>query len=141
MAIIVDFIRRLAPWIYGACALAALWYLGVVIRARRDRHYAVFSLEREQALNRVYGAWGGAILLILVIGATYLLSTVVSDALRPMIAQTEPATPTPTATVSVGAALVTPTPPLPDTTPTNTPTRRPRPTALPQPPTLPQSRI
>ena len=138
MAIVVDFIRRLAPWVYAACALAALWYLRVVILARRERRYAVFNLEREQALNRVYGAWGGAFLLILVMGATYLLSTVVSDAVRPLIVQGDPLTPTPTATVAGIAPNITPTLPLPDTTPTHTPTRRPRPTARPQPTLSPQ---
>ena len=70
MAIVVDFVRRLSPWIYGACALAALWYLRVVILARHERRYAVFTLERESALNRVYGAWSAALLLILVMGLT-----------------------------------------------------------------------
>ena len=33
MAIVIDFVRRLAPWVYGACALMALWYFRVVILA------------------------------------------------------------------------------------------------------------
>jgi hypothetical protein len=137
MAIVVDFIRRLAPWVYGACALAALWYLRVVILARRERRYAVFTLEREAALNRVYGAWMGAIALVLVMGIVYLLSTVVSDAVQPLVQEGQP-TPTPTGFALIGAPSITPTLPLPDTTPTSTPTKRPRPTARPQPTPAPQ---
>jgi len=137
MAIVVDFIRRLSPWVYGACALVALWYLRVVILARRERHYAVFRLEREAALNRVYGAWTAAISLILVMGGVYLLSTVVSDAVQPLV-QDDRSTPTSTETVLIGAPTITPTLPVPDTTPTATATKRPKPTARPQPTPAPQ---
>ena len=65
MAVIVDFIREFSPWIYGACAVAALWYLRVVLLARSERRSSVFALEREQALNRVFGAWGAALALML----------------------------------------------------------------------------
>jgi hypothetical protein len=138
MAIVIDFIRRLAPWVYGACALMALWYLRVVILARRERRYAVFRLERETAMNRVYSAWLAAILIILVMGVTYLFSTTISDAVRPLVSEDQP-TPTPTGAALVAAADVTPTLPLPETTPTSTATRRPRPTARPQPTSLPQN--
>jgi hypothetical protein len=132
MAIVIDFIRRLAPWVYGACALLALWYLRLVIVARRERRYAVFNLEREAAMNRVYGAWLAAIAISAVMGLTYVLSTVVSDAVRPLVSEEQP-TPTPTGTALVEAAYITPTLPLPETTPTSTVPRRPRPTARPQP--------
>jgi hypothetical protein len=132
MAIIVDFIREYAPWAYGACALLALWYLRVVIVARRERRHAVFTLEREAALNRVYSAWTAAVVLALVMGTVYLLSTVVFEAVQPLV-QADLPTPTPTGAGAVGAASATPTLPLPETTPTATATRRPRPTARPQP--------
>jgi hypothetical protein len=132
MAIVVDFIRRLAPWVYGACALMALWYLRIVILARRERRYAVFKLEREAAFNRVYGAWLAAFLILFVMGLTYLFSTVVSDAVQPLISEGQP-TATPTSVALAGASSITPTLPLPETTPTSTATRRPRPTARPQP--------
>ena len=138
MAIVIDFVRRLAPWVYGACVLMALWYLRVVILARRERRYAVFKLERETALNRVYSAWLAAIVIIMVMGVTYVLSTTVSDAVQPLITEGQP-TPTPTGAALVGAADITPTLPLPETTPTSTATRRPRPTARPQPTPLPQN--
>ncbi len=131
MAIIVEKIKEFAPWIYGACAFIALLYLRVAIVARRDRRYAMFSLEREQALNKTYGAWTAAIAVLVVIGLVYFLSTTVSDAVRPLVEERE--TPTPTAVPLSSRPAVSPTLPLPETTPTETPTPRPRPTLRPQP--------
>jgi len=133
MAIIVDFIRQYAAWVYGACALIALWYLRVVLLARRERRQSLFTLEREAALNQVYGAWTAAIVIMVVIGAIYLLSTVVSDAVRPLI-EDDPKVliGTPVA-VTEGSPTITPTLPLPEITATYTATPRPRPTARLQP--------
>ncbi len=132
MAIIVDFIRQYAPWVYGICAFIALWYLRVVILARRERRNAVFTLERETAMNRVYGAWTVAIGLILVMGLIYLLSTVVSDAVRPLVEEETPVVAAIQTPVK-DEPSVTPTLPLPEITATYTATPRPRPTARPQP--------
>jgi hypothetical protein len=113
LAIVVEFIKDYASWIYGACALVALWYLRKAILARRDRRCAVFSLEREAALNRTYNAWSVAFALILVIGVVYLFSTVVAQAMQPLVLSEQ----TPSAPVAT-RALPTPTPPLPAITPT-----------------------
>lgn len=135
MAVIVDIIREFSPWIYGACAVAALWYLRVVLMARSERRSSVFALEREQALNRVFGAWGAAFTIVAVMAAVYVLSTVVFAAVEPQLtAGLE--TPAPEAIAeNAGTPTPTPTLPLPETTSTSTPTPRPRPTARPtQPP-------
>lgn len=128
MAIIIKYIQEYAPWIYGACALIALWYLRVAILARRERRYAFFTLEREAALNRTYRAWTAALVLMVIMGLVYLLSTVVSEAVEPLVEEIE--TPTPAVVTRPSA---TPTLPLPETTPTNTPSPRPRPTIRPEP--------
>jgi hypothetical protein len=128
MTVVINLIREYAPWIYGACALIALWYLRAAILARAERRYAVFSLERETALNRTYGAWAVAIALAVVMGLVYLTSTVVSEAVKP-IAE-EISTPTP---IIVTPSRPTPTLPVPEVTPTEVPTARPRPTLRPQP--------
>jgi hypothetical protein len=132
MAVVIDIIREFSPWIYGVCAIAALWYLRVVLVARRDRRYAVFALEREQALNRVFAAWGAAFGIILVMGIVYALSTVVFRAVEPQLAADRPS-PTPIIAVAAGGTpTATPTLPEPDVTMTPTvtpkaarPTRRP----------------
>jgi hypothetical protein len=133
MAVVIDIVREFSPWIYGACAVAALWYLRVVFVARRDRRYAVFSLEREQAINRVYGAWGAALGIVLVMGAVYALSTVVFKAVEPQLIADRP-TPTPFLTIIAGTPTASPTLPEPDLTVTVTPTKKPdRPTPRPTP--------
>jgi hypothetical protein len=134
MAIIVDFIKEYAAWVYGVCALVALWYLRVVLLARRERRYAVFTLEREAALNRVYSSWGVAFMLILLMGLVYVLSTVVADAVRPLVEAGEPThTPTLLAASAYGTPTTTPTLPTTELTPETptTPTKRPPPTARP----------
>jgi hypothetical protein len=137
MAVVIDVIREFSPWIYGACAVAALWYLRVVLVARHERRYAVFSLEREQALNRVFGAWGAALGIIIVMGAVYALSTVVFRAVEPQLAADRP-TATPAFVAIGGTPTVTPTLPEPDVTATPTATKKPtkptpRPTRTPGP--------
>ena len=128
MAVVINLIKEYAPWIYGACALVALWYLRVAFSARRERRYAVFSLEREAAMNRTYGGWTVAIALLVVMGLVYLTSTVVLEAVRPLAG--EIMTPTP---IVVTPSRPTPTLPVPEATPTDVPTARPRPTLRPQP--------
>lgn len=134
MAVVIDLIREFSPWIYGACAVAALWYLRVVLLARRERRYAVFALEREQAFNRVYGAWGAAFLIAATMGAVYLLSTVVFKAVEPQLIADQ-STPTPViVTATFGTPTTTPTLPEPDVTLTAVVTTRPAmPTARPSP--------
>lgn len=140
MAVVIDIIREFSPWIYGACAIAALWYLRVVLVARRDRRYAVFALEREQALNRVFAAWGAALGIIFVMGVVYALSTFVFRAVEPQLAA-DRATPTPVfAVAAAGTPTASPTLPEPDVTATATATTKParptrRPTATPGPAT------
>ena len=128
MAVVINLIKEYAPWIYGACALVALWYLRVAFSARRERRYAVFSLEREAAMNRTYGAWTVVIALLVVMGLVYLTSTVVLEAVKPLVG--EIMTPTP---IVVTPSRATPTLPVPEATPTDVPTPRPRPTLRPQP--------
>jgi hypothetical protein len=131
MAIVVDFIKNYSPWIYGACALVALWYLRVAFVARRDRRHSVFTLEREAAMNRTYGAWTAALGLLVVMVVVYLLSTVVSDAVAPLVQEAkQPSTPQ---VVVMGNLTASPTLPIPEVTPTLTPTPRPRPTRRPEP--------
>jgi hypothetical protein len=130
MAIVVQFIKDYAPWVYGVCALVALWYLRAAILARRDRRYAVFALEREAALNHTYGAWTVAFVLLLIMGSVYFLSTVVSDAVRPLVEAVSTPTPVPQQAAKATAVATLPLPEASMDTPapTRVPTPRPRPT-------------
>jgi hypothetical protein len=138
MAIVVQFVKDYAPWVYGACAFVALWYLRVAISARRERRYAQYSLEREAALNRTYAAWSVAISLLIVMGVVYFISNIVSPVVQPLVDDLR------TPTVSASLARLSPSPTLPvlmqtpsaapSSSPTAAPaTPRPRPTVAPSP--------
>jgi hypothetical protein len=95
----------------------------------------VFTLEREAAMNRTYGAWTVAIGLLVVMGLVYLLSTVVSDAVAPLVQEAkQPSTPQ---VVVMGNLTPSPTLPISEVKPTLTPTPRPRPTRRPEPTPVP----
>lgn len=128
MAVFLGFLAANASYIYALCALIALYFLRVAVRARRERRAAVFPLEREVALARTYRTFGAALLLLAIMGATYF--TV--HRLVPRLSQL-PVSGTPTPGILVLIATPTSTPPSPTATPTPAPTPTPRPTRRPPP--------
>lgn len=129
MAVLVQILSRYAPAIYVICALAALYLLRVAILARRERRQAAFSLERETATNRTHGALRWALLLIVIMGGTYFVSTYLTTAVEPIIAEADP-TPTPVFLIDTPTPTPEATPTVTET-PTITPTPRPRATPRP----------
>lgn len=129
MAVLVRIISNNAAWIYLACLLAALYLLRIAILARRERQQAAFKLERETALNRTHTTLRWALLLIVLMGATYFVANTLSVAVEPIIAEADP---TPTPLFLLDTPTPTPEATLPPTeTPTITPTPRPRATVRP----------
>jgi hypothetical protein len=133
MAVLVKLISTNAQWLYGAIAIAAIVLLRIAFVARRERQQAVFTLEREAAVNRTHNLLRLALVLVLLMGAVYAISHYLAPAVEPIIAQADP-TPTPVFLIDTPTAT-----PLPSTeTPTITPTSTPRPRATPRPiPTTP----
>ena len=123
MTVFVQFIADNAQYVYALCALVALYLLRVAFVARRERRSAMFPLEREVALGRIYRAFGLAIFLLVIMGAVYAVGVY----LLPQLQQGEVLT-TPTPDLLVLIDTPTPTLPPPTATPTITPTTRPRPT-------------
>ena len=64
-------------WIYVVLGVLALIYLIRVISAARERYATIFGLEREDAQRRLNSALAIFILLILLIGAEFILVTFV----------------------------------------------------------------
>ena len=64
-------------WIYGILGVLALLYLTRLISAWRERYSTIFGLEREDAQRRLNSALAIFILLILLIGAEFVLITFV----------------------------------------------------------------
>ncbi|MCC6457092.1 MAG: DUF2975 domain-containing protein [Caldilineaceae bacterium] len=105
MGIVIQSVANYAPWIYAICGLVALYQLYKIWAVRAERKQAVFSLEREKAINDTYSILAIALILLMTMGLTYFMSTTLAQAVEPLVAE----------------ALV-PTPALPFyPTPTNTP--------------------
>jgi hypothetical protein len=105
MGIVIQSVANYAPWIYAICGLVALYQLYKIWAVRAERKQAVFSLEREKAINDTYSILAIALILLMTMGFTYFMSTTLAQAVEPL----------------VNEALV-PTPALPFiVTPTNTP--------------------
>ncbi len=128
MTVFLQFLADNARFIYGAIAIAGLYFLYRAFKLRRERRSAIFPLEREVAMARLYRLFGVAITLLLILGATWAAANL----LLPEIETTLPqGTATPDILVLIDTP--TPTPPPPTATPTVTPTLKPRPTRKPPP--------
>jgi hypothetical protein len=126
MAIFIKLIADYALWLYAFLGFGILFFLRLVIIARREQEIAVFSLEREAAVNKGYRAALSALLLVLLAVGVYYVSNVLAERV-PMPGNVEP-TATPLLFLTP-----TPTPAPPTATPTATNTPRPLPTLLPLP--------
>ena len=108
MGIVIQSVANYAPWIYAICGLVALYQLYKIWAVRAERKQAVFSLEREKAINDTYNILAIALILLMTMGFTYFMSTTLREAVEPLVNE-----------------ALTPTPPLPAldflVTPTNTP--------------------
>ncbi len=79
-------------WIYAILGVLALIYLVRLIGAWRERYATIFGLEREDAQRRLNAALAVFILLILLIGAEFVLITFVIPE-WPLVMLTATATP------------------------------------------------
>jgi len=128
MTVFLQFLADNARFIYGAVALAGLYFLYRAIILRRERRSAIFPLEREVAMARLYRIFGVATMLLLILVGTWIASNF-------LLPEIETRSPQGTATPDILVLIDTPTPtPLPPTaTPTPTATLKPRPTRKPPP--------
>lgn len=144
MAFFVQLLANYSGLIYIALIVGAVFYVRDVIIARRELQQSLYTLEREAANNRF---WRGVLMLLLlgmIAGAVFILSTVVapqlateSPELTPTLAFTLPTnTPTPTfqPTPTRTPRPVTPTPGPVTPTLEGAPTEAPTPTTPPLPP-------
>jgi hypothetical protein len=105
MGIVIQSVANYAPWIYAICGLVALYQLYKIWAVRAERKQAVFSLEREKAINDTYSILAVALMLLVIMGFTYFMSTTLREAVEPLVNE-----------------ALAPTPALPIiSTPTNTP--------------------
>ena len=155
MGIVIQTVANYAPWIYAICGMVALYQLYKIWLVREERKQAVFSLEREKAIRDTYSIFAVALILLLVMGFTYFMSTTLAEAVEPMVAEALeptpaipfvptptntplPVTPTPTWTATPLAVVNQPTPAINDEATPSPPTATPVP--APQAPVCPDNR-
>ena len=120
MGFLIQYVANYAPWIYATCGLVALYQIYKIWLVRAERRQAVFSLEREKAIRDTYNIFAVAMILLLLMGLTYFVSTTLATAVEPLVAEALepdpelPFVPTPTNT----PLSATPTPTM---TPTQLP--------------------
>ena len=128
MTVFLQFLADNARFIYGAVALVGIYFLYRAFVLRKERRSAIFPLEREVAMSRLYRLFGVAVTLLLILGGTWAASNL-------LLPEIETMTPAGTATPDILVLIDTPTPtsPPPTATPTATATLKPRPTRKPAP--------
>ena len=85
MGIVIQSVANYAPWLYAICGLVALYQLYRIWLVRAERKQAVFSLEREKASRDTYNILAIALIVLMIMGATYFTSNVLADALDPLV--------------------------------------------------------
>ncbi len=131
MKAVINLFLQYVPWIYVACALAALWTLRTVALARRERRRTIFPLVKETARNKVRQGYWIAFLLALLMGGTYWGTTRTADWLASAMLRSGNMTPTP---ILEATPMPLPSSGTPTTIPTWTPTPASTPTPAPPPP-------
>lgn len=127
MAVFIEFLAKIAFWIYLACGVVMLFYLRAILLSWRERGTALHIAEKEAATSRAYHSTlviGG---LLLVVVAVAFVDTTLAPALGalpgeglppsmlvtpPPVLSPPPVTPTPTLERPTRPAGVIPTPPL-----------------------------
>ena len=94
MGFLIQYVADFAPWLYALCGGTALIQLYRAWQVRTARRQAVFSLEREKALGDLYKIFLTSVLLLVVMGTTYFVSTTLAGAVTAVVNQTlDPASP------------------------------------------------
>ncbi len=124
MAVFIEFLAKIAFWIYLACGVVMLFYLRTIFVAWRERGTALHTAEKEAATSRAYHSMVAIGILISVVGVVALIATL-APALEglsgaelpesmlvtpPPSLSPLPVTPTPTLERPTRSAVVIPTP-------------------------------
>jgi len=64
MTVFLQFLVDNARFLYGAVAIVGIYFLYRALVLRRERRSAIFPLEREVAVSRLYRLFGVAITLL-----------------------------------------------------------------------------
>ncbi|MFQ6001919.1 MAG: hypothetical protein ACE5LG_09685 [Anaerolineae bacterium] len=142
MTVFIEFIARIAFWIYLACGVVMLFYLRAILLAWRERGTALHTAEKEAATSRAYHsvlAIGG----LLLVGVVAFVDSTLAPALAGLPREELPESMLVTPSPALSPLPVTPTPTLerptrpavviPTTLPSPSPTQPPPASACPNP--------
>lgn len=76
MITLLEFIARIAPFIYALAAIGGFFSLRGIVQARRALRVAVFGLEREAARERLRRSFSTLIILSLLAGSVYVIRNI-----------------------------------------------------------------
>lgn len=131
MPTLVRLVAKYAILLYVLCGIILVIFLQNFQAARRDRQ-SIFPLEKEKATRRLRWVIFGIVLVLVIAGGIYYLSSYLEPAIVPA---EETPTSTPTSSILHPTPTATPAPPTEIPTVTPTATRRSRPTPPPVEPT------
>src|SRR5262245_51661282 len=77
MTTLLEFIARVAPFIYALAAIGTFFALRRVIQGRNALRIAVFGLEREAARNQLRAGLSSIFTLALMASVAYIVSNIV----------------------------------------------------------------
>jgi hypothetical protein len=81
MVVFIEFIAKIAFWIYLACGVVMLFYLRAILMAWRERGTTLHTAEKETATSRAYHSALVMGILILVMGAVAFVDSTLAPAL------------------------------------------------------------
>ncbi|MFQ5886545.1 MAG: hypothetical protein ACE5II_04845, partial [Anaerolineae bacterium] len=82
MTIFIEFLAKIAFWIYLACGVVMLFYLRAILMAWRERGTALHTAEKEAATSRAYHSALAMGVIILVMGAVAFVDSTLAPALE-----------------------------------------------------------
>lgn len=119
MGFLIQFVADTAPFIYALCGFLALFQLYRTWQTRAERRQSIFSLEREKALNDLYGIFVSAMGILVLMGVTYFISTTLSIAVEPIVEEARNPQPADVALIPTPTNTPLPATPTPLALPTS----------------------
>lgn len=81
METLIRVVGQYAQWIYALCGFTALYNIYKTWQIRAERRQAVFTLERQKAVDDLYKILFTSLLLLTIMGVTYFVGDVLATAM------------------------------------------------------------
>jgi len=81
METLIRVVGQYAQWIYALCGFTALYNIYKTWQIRAERRQAVFTLERQKAVDDLYKILFTSFILLIIMGITYFVGDVMATAM------------------------------------------------------------